>query len=255
LTRELVRLQESGEALPPCELMRRIPPSWSGVEVASGPSQTIAPEKIYRSACRSVVAVGKLYRCQHCRKRHATIASGFVIARSGLVVTNRHVVDDPDKEALGIMTFDGSVHPVQSIVRADRHSDLAVLQLRADDLLPLPVGEEPPVGASIYVLSHPAGRLFTFTAGIVSRYMSHRGGHTSPGSPTLRVMTVTADFGRGSSGAPILDAHGAVVGVARQTKSIYHSGDGDSRRRLQMVLKHCVPSRALRELGLRPTQR
>ena len=161
------------------------------------------------------------------------------------------------------MFLDGSVYPVQSVVCADRHSDLAVLQVPADDLVPLPLGDEPPVGAPIYVLSHPAGRLFTFTAGTVSRYFSYRrgpgedehaGGTTSPGESRIRLMTITADFGRGSSGAPVLDAHGAVVGVAQKTKSIYHHPEDDAPRRLQMVLKHCVPSKALRDLGLRPVE-
>jgi S1-C subfamily serine protease len=261
LTRKLVRLAESGEASPPKELLRRVPRTWSGVDVASAPSQGIPPEEIYRSACRSVVAVGKLFRCPRCEKLHASIASGFVIAKSGLVVTSFHVVDDPDREALGIMTLDGSVYPVQSVVCASRHSDLAVLQVLTDDLVPLPLGGEPPVGAPIYVLSHPAGRLFTFTTGTVSRYSSHcrgqaedehAGGTTSPGESRFRLMTITADFGRGSSGAPILDAHGAVVGVARQTKSVYYHPENDTPRRLQMVLKHCTPSQALWDLGLRP---
>jgi serine protease Do len=147
------------------------------------------------------------------------------------------------------MTFDGSVYPAESVVCADRHSDLAVLQIPGDDFVPLAIGDEPPVGAAIYVLSHPAGKLFTFTAGIVSRYSSHgRGQGERP-----RIMTITADFARGSSGGPILDAHGAVVGVARQTKSVYHHPENDTPRRLQMVLKHCAPARALRDLGLRPT--
>jgi S1-C subfamily serine protease len=261
LIRKLVQLVESGEAVPPKELVRLAPRTWSGVDVASAPSQTIAPEEIYHSACRSVVAAGKLYLCSKCGKRHANIASGFVIAKSGLVVTSLHVVDDSDKEALGIMTLDGSVYPVQSVVCVDRPNDLAVLQVPTDDLVPLALGAEPPVGAPVYLLSHPAGRLFTFSTGTVSRYFSYRRGRgqdehavrtTSPGEPRIRLMTVTTDFGRGSSGAPILDAHGAAVGVAQKTKSIYHHPEDDETRRLQMVLRHCTPSQALRDLGLRP---
>ena len=251
LTRKLVSLEESGDALPPTELLRRVPRTWSGIDVASAPPQEIPPEEIYRSACRSVVAVGKLFPCPRCGKQHASIASGFVIAKSGLVITSFHVVDDPDRRALGIMTLDGSVYHVQSVVSASRKDDLAVLQVRADDLVPLPLGDEPPVGGAIYVLSHPAGRLFTFTTGTVSRYSSYRRSQGEGGESRSRLMTITADFGHGSSGAPILDAHGAVVGVARKTKSIYYNSGNETARRLQMVLKHCTPSRALEDLGLR----
>jgi S1-C subfamily serine protease len=144
------------------------------------------------------------------------------------------------------MTFDGSVHPVKSVVAANRADDLAVLRVPKDDLAPLGLGAEPEVGAPVHVVSHPAGRLYTFTTGIVSRYSSHR----RQGS-RFRLMSVTADFGHGSSGGPILDARGAVVGVARQTKSIYHGSGDDKPRRLQMVLKHATPASALEELGLR----
>ena len=64
-------------------------------------------------------------------------------------------------------------------------------------------------------------------------------------------MTVTAAFGRGSSGAPVLDAHGAVVGVALRTRSIHHHGSEDKSPRLQTVLRHCAPAGALWEIGLR----
>jgi len=251
LTRELVSLEESGDASPPRELLRRVPRTWPGVDVASAPSHEIPPEEIYRSACRSVVAVGKLFLCPRCGKQHASIASGFVIAKSGLVITSFHVVDDPDRRALGIMTLEGSVYPVKSVVSASRDNDLAVLQVPADDLVPLPLGGEPPVGAPIHVLSHPAGRLFLFNTGTVSRYSSGRKSRGEDEHARFRLMTITADFGHGSSGAPILDTHGAAVGVARQTKSIYYNPGKDAPRRLQMVLKHCTPSRALEDLGLR----
>jgi S1-C subfamily serine protease len=261
LTRELGRLVDSGEASPPQELLTHAPRTWPGVDLAAAPPHAIAPEEIYRSACRGVVAVGKLYLCAKCGKRHANIASGFVVARPGLIVTNFHVVDDADKLGLGIMTLGGSVYPVQSVVCANRDTDLAVLQVPAgDDLVPLPIGDEPPVGAPVYVVSHPAGRLFTFTSGSVSRYfvrgrgkdeVEQTGSTDAPVESRSRLMAITADFGRGSSGAPVLDARGGVVGVARQTESVYHHPEDDTPRRLQMVLKHCVPSRALRDLGVR----
>ncbi len=135
-------------------------------------------------------------------------------------------------------------------------------QVPADDLVPLPLGPEPPVGSTIHVLGHPAGQLYTFTTGIVSRFASHAvrvpddaadGDEPSTESGSrFRLMTITAAFGRGASGAPVLDTCGAVVGVARQTKSIHHHADDDTPPRLQMVLKQCAPSAALVELGLRP---
>jgi len=262
LARELSALAESGATSSPKALLERVPTDWPGIDVATVPRAPVAAHEIYRAARRSVVAVAKLYTCSRCDKHHANVASGFVIAASGLIVTSRHVVDDAEREAIGIMTFDGAVYPVKSVVCASRRDDLAVLQVPADDLVPLPLGPEPPVGSTIHVLGHPAGQLYTFTTGIVSRFASHAfrvpddaaDGDEPPteSRSRFRLMTITAGFGRGAGGAPVLDTCGAVVGVARQTKSIHHHADDDTPPRLQMVLKQCASSAALVELGLRP---
>jgi len=55
-------------------------------------------------------------------------------------------------------------------------------------------------------------------------------------------------YSAGKPPGPVLDARGTVVGVARQTKSVYHHAGEDAPRNLQMVLKHCTPARALQEL-------
>jgi hypothetical protein len=62
-------------------------------------------------------------------------------------------------------------------------------------------------------------------------------------------MSVTADFAKGSSGCPVMDETGAVVGVVNNTESIYYDDDGRKKQTdLQMVVKNVTPVSAVRSL-------
>ena len=72
--------------------------------------------------------------------------------------------------------------------------------------------------------------------------------------PKYREMTVTADFAKGSSGAPVLDRTGAVVGIVRRTSPAYAEQKNGVKTNVQMVWKRCVPSSALFELLQEPSK-
>jgi len=61
-------------------------------------------------------------------------------------------------------------------------------------------------------------------------------------------MAVTADFAKGSSGGPLLDACGNVAGMVASTTSIYYGTEKGQKDNLQMVLKHCVPAASILKL-------
>ena len=100
------------------------------------------------------------------------------------------------------------------------------------------------VGDPVWVISHPASTFYYLSHGIVGRrFVQSRRGRE------IELLDITADYARGSSGAPVLDATGAVVGVVRSTRSIYYEEDDGQQKNLQMVFKHCVPARAVKELA------
>jgi serine protease Do len=142
-----------------------------------------------------------------------------------------------------VMTSDGQVFPIKAVLAADRLNDVALYKIDATNLTPLPVARSVPVGARVYCLSHPIldsmgteHGFFAFTQGIVSgRYRTRLVGETP-----LNVLTITADYAQGSSGGPILDERGAVVGMVCQTLAI---GDEDGGN--QMVWKFARPASSI----------
>jgi len=245
LDAELERLA-SGPAIPsPSELARQAEANKTCVVAAlADRGQKLDAETIYARARAGVVIVGAIPRGKKRRHLQPFFASGFVIHKDGLIVSNAHVLEAfRDMKALGVMTSDGRVFPIKAVLAADKLNDVAVLKVEATDLVPLPLAKSVPVGATIYCLSHPLmnymgteNGFFAFTQGIVSgRYRSRLMGATP-----INVLTITADYAQGSSGGPILNEHGAVVGIVCETLTILDD-DGEN----QMTWKFARPSSSI----------
>ena len=78
---------------------------------------------------------------------------------------------------------------------------------------------------------------------MVSRYNAFRENNRN-----VRRMSITADYAKGSSGAPVLNNNGEVIGVVSSTNSIYYNKVKGREENLQMVVKNCIPINALRRL-------
>ena len=64
-----------------------------------------------------------------------------------------------------------------------------------------------------------------------------------------RWLTITADYARGSSGGPLLNDAGEVIGMVASTHSVYYNQSEDgTHQNLQMVWKQCVPVENIRGL-------
>ena len=204
---------------------------------------------LYEQAQRAVALVGSAYKCPHCDNWHTDAASGFFIAPGGVLVTNHHVVaaDRDGRRAMFAMLPDGRTFALAEVLAADARTDVAIVRVDpvdqhgSDAPIPaLPLAEASTTGQDAWVLSHPDGRYFALTKGIVSRRYLHHG---------QRWMTVTADYARGSSGGPVLDARGRVIGLVSSTNSVYYDTDDDrGPQNLQMVWKQCVPVENVRAL-------
>lgn len=193
-------------------------------------------------AQKAVVVVGGIYKCDRCPDWHVAPASGFLIAEN-LVVTNYHVVDNPERSGLAVRLFDGRMFMVDDIVASSRRYDLAVLRLPKTGIKPIALGLSAPVGAKVDLISHPNRKFYTLSEGRVARYFVIQRNRRP-----VSAMAITADFGKGSSGAPVLNEDGQVVGIAASTESLYYTENEGIQKNLQMVFKNCVPVSQLREL-------
>ena len=222
-------------------------------------------ESLYQRVMPAVVVIGSIYKCDSCNDWHlGSMASGWLLSDDGLVVTNHHVFTEEAHHYFGVMTSDGNVFAVRSILASDRDGDAAIAQLdtRGVVLPSLRLGDPAACGDPVVVISHPAGRFYSLTRGVVSRYHRHNadsstmaksGGtsHLSKKSNSDEVlhsnltpvwMSVTADYAVGSSGGPVFDSSGDVVGMVSRTyttqatkKHRRHDSFGN-----QMVFKDCV---------------
>ncbi len=193
-------------------------------------------------ARKAVVVIGGVYKCDKCPRWHIAPASGFLIAED-LVVTNYHVVSNPERSGLAVRVFDGGMFMVEDVVASSKKYDLAVLRLPKTGVKPIALGPSVPVGGKVCLISHPDSKFYTLSEGRVARYFMMRRNRKP-----VSAMAITADFGKGSSGGPVLNEQGQVVGVAASTESLYYTEKEGVQNNLQMVFKNCVPISQLREL-------
>ena len=237
MTREATRMMDSDEAVSMESLIEQLKKEPRAKLVLPAGKGGRAKE-----VQKAIAVVGGVYKCKRCTRWHVAPASGFLIAED-LVVTNYHVVDQPERSGLAVRLFDGRVFMVEAVVAASERFDLAVVRIPKTGVTPVALGQAAPVGAKVDLISHPNQKFYTLSEGRVARYFM-----TQRDRKTVPAMAITADFGRGSSGAPVLNEAGEVVGIAASTESLYYTENDDDQKNLQMVFKNCVPVSQLREI-------
>lgn len=145
------------------------------------------------------------------------IGSGFIIAPNGIIVTNAHVVDNPEGN-YSVVTKGGKTIAVDKINR-DSESDLAILFVSADNLPTAKLGNSDTLrqGQTVIAIGTVLGTLDnSVTVGVISA-MDRGVTASDPGganAETLEgVIQVDAALNPGSSGGPLLDLSGEVVGI------------------------------------------
>lgn len=132
--------------------------------------------------------------------------SGFFIA-GDRVITNRHVIERATRVEIHLLN--GKKYPVRGVIAVDGEGDLALLAVDVprDLAVPLPIVKAAPQeGESIVVIGNPYGLEGSVSNGIVSavREISGYG----------KIIQITASISPGSSGSPVVNMAGQVIGVA-----------------------------------------
>lgn len=241
LHENLRRIYEAGETVGMHVLAAQLKRTRCAVTLPPGPGRGISPAPLYERHRHAVLVIGTLYKCEKCAKWHNSHASGFLVTDTGIAVTNYHIFDNKTVKAVavGAMTCDGTVFPVREILAADARNDIAVFRIGGSGFPHFDLSTRDPVGSAVWVISHPGRRYYMLTEGIISgRYFEPRA------KGKIARMSITADFGRGSSGAPVINACGAVIGMVATTEEVQSQAKGDEVY-AQMVVKSCVPSEAI----------
>lgn len=151
------------------------------------------------------------------QNRQSTIGTGFVVSDKGIIVTNRHVVSDPDTK-YSIITRDGKKLDVDKIYR-DPVLDLALVKVNGSDLNALQLGDSAKLkaGQTVIAIGNALGRFEnTVTTGVVSGL----GRAVSAGDPFSgeteqldNLIQTDAAINPGNSGGPLLNSAGQVIGL------------------------------------------
>ena len=153
--------------------------------------------------------------------------SGFFVQRD-LIATNHHVIEGAAKVSATLVNTK-TRHLVEGFTAVDEEYDIVLLKVAGYGVTPLPLGDSDKVqiGETVYVAGNPKGLIGTFSDGIISAW---RDRYTKK-----ERLQMTAPISPGSSGGPVLDIKGNVIGVSVSI----HDG---------VLLSFAIPSNALNRL-------
>src|ERR1700683_2510185 len=133
--------------------------------------------------------------------------SGFVIDKEGHILTNYHVIADARQVEV---TLHNRKKYKATVVGTDPAHDLAVIQIKAPDLVSAVLGDSRnlQVGQKVYAIGNPFGLAGTMTRGIVSSIRPVR----EPNGATIdEAIQTDAAINPGNSGGPLMNWHGEVI--------------------------------------------
>lgn len=154
------------------------------------------------------------YFKRQARKPSYSVGSGFIVDKSGYILTNAHVVDDAAK--ITVKLQNGEEYQAKIIgVDDGEGTDLAVLKIDAGKDLPsvkLADSDTAQVGDWVLAIGSPFGLEQTVTAGIISK--TNR--ETVSTTPFQKFIQTDAAINRGNSGGPLVNMNGEIIGVNSQ---------------------------------------
>ena len=165
-----------------------------------------------------------------------SMGSGFIIDKSGLIVTNNHVIDGAKK--IKVKLPDGRSFDAK-LIGTDPATDVSLIKVQSDK--PLPTVEfgndrQLRVGDWVIAVGNPFGLSNSVTAGIVSSIGRDLSGTNQPYTDFIQI---DAPINRGNSGGPTFDLRGQVVGM----NSMIFSPSGGS-----VGIGFAIPASTIREV-------
>ncbi len=210
--------------------LRPVPTEPSSPESITGP---LTYPQIYAKNIPSVVSITVEGLA------NTVYGTGVVLSANGYIVTNCHVVENAG--GIRVQLTDGRIMEA-FLVGADKISDLAVLYIEAQDLIPAEFGDSSvlQVGEIVAAIGDPLGPDFrgTMTEGIVSAINRN----IVTDGRTMTLIQTNAALNAGNSGGPLINGYGQVVGINTMKISIFTDGAGVEG------LGFAIPSTTVKEI-------
>ncbi len=158
----------------------------------------LSPRQIARVSFPSVVVLVT----EDATGQAVALGSGFFVA-ANLVATNYHVIEGAARVYARRIDESGQLSVV-AIVASDEANDLSLLRVSEARSRPLTLArrEQVAIGDEVYVIGNPEGLEGTFSQGIVSAIRGRQ------------YIQITAPISHGSSGGPVINSNGEVIGIA-----------------------------------------
>lgn len=141
--------------------------------------------------------------------------SGFVVTRNGLVVTNYHVIKNGTSAMIKLP--DGSFFNVDGVLAFDDYHDIAVIKAHGVNFKTVALGDSDrlQVGDEVVAIGSPLSLESTVSNGIVSGFRIEKRNvfDEMAGKGGLELLQITAPISHGSSGGPLFNMAGEVVGI------------------------------------------
>ena len=180
--------------------LQQTPQSRENIPVEGG----LSLQEIYVQNIPSVVSIS----CTGYQT--GSTGTGVILSPDGYIVTNAHVVDGAG--SISVLLTDDRILEA-ALIGSDEISDLAVLQVEAEDLTPAKFGDSTQlrVGDTVAAIGDPLGVKYrgTYTDGIVSAINRD----VDMDGRTMTLIQTNAALNSGNSGGPLINCYGQVIGI------------------------------------------
>jgi len=168
----------------------------------TGASPRLSFQEIFQRCSPSVVLIEAHLRFG------AGSGTGVIMTADGYIITAAHVIEDAREITV---TLEDGARYYAALVGMDMNTDIAVLRIDAQGLIPAEFGNSDllQVGEEVAVIGNPLGHLHTMSNGIISaldRDIIYDG-------ITMRLIQTNAAINEGNSGGPLINRYGQVVGI------------------------------------------
>ncbi|MEG0762542.1 MAG: trypsin-like peptidase domain-containing protein [Oscillospiraceae bacterium] len=186
----------------------------------------LSNEEIYKKTAPSVVDINAY---DYNSIDTLSCGTGIIISQNGLILTNAHVIEN--SLVCEVVLYDGKKH-LANIVGSDAKTDLAVLQISADDLTAAEFGDSDAlrIGEQVFAMGNPLAEFtHSFTQGIVSglnRSFVVANEYGEYGAAMNGLIQTDASVNSGNSGGPLINSHGQVIGINTLDMSTESGADG-----------------------------